>query len=589
VDAPSSAPTEGSGKPTTPSVTDPTLGVPSSSPPTKGSAGVEPSTPSAHAPTDSGSPNNATEWGDDDSEPDEIGGSKGTSSSDDDSDYTFLVASLVAAGAAVVVITGLFAYRRHRQHLNVTRNGEFLGVESDLDSVDPSMMTPESKILVVESDLESSGPSSTTPSSQFTSNTENVDSIFAGLDSPYLKNTKSLSSATTVQANNFRGQTPRSTTNASISLFAFSEDESLDESIEIVPINLAEIASNSNRYSPMNKEPATTTTTQEHLFITTNDEYLTASPLASPASYSKLMDTGDEEWKPQPTSDPNGALIAVGAIGAATTAAAVAMARRRSDESDEDGSFPQQADDTDADISRRYHAAYQGEGDGTMVYQTAAAGHMPDTSDDDSTGSHQNNNGLLRGSPASFQNGDKKAPPTPSSGVSSLSGSAHTSTSKDTDSSQFSSSRQLINDLVWLEKKIADVRSSAVNAPPLTINPGDATIDSLSTFSNVPNHASSSPSSNDAIQGERVKKQSIVCRDVRVPPGKLNVVIHSTNDGPAIYSVNEGSALANKVFPGDLITAVDSVDTRNLSAEQVLHLFVEKNDVERKMTVLHCE
>jgi hypothetical protein len=81
----------------------------------------------------------------------------------------------------------------------------------------------------------------------------------------------------------------------------------------------------------------------------------------------------------------------------------------------------------------------------------------------------------------------------------------------------------------------------------------------------------------------------IVCREVQVPPGKLNVVIHSTNDGPAIYSVNEGSALANKVFPGDLITAVDSVDTRNLSAEQVLHLFVEKNDVERKMTVLHCE
>jgi hypothetical protein len=65
---------------------------------------------------------------------------------------------------------------------------------------------------------------------------------------------------------------------------------------------------------------------------------------------------------------------------------------------DKDGSFPQ-ADDTDADISHRYHAAYQGEGDGTMVYQTAAAGHMPDTLDDDSKGSHPNN-GLLCGLPA---------------------------------------------------------------------------------------------------------------------------------------------------------------------------------------------
>jgi hypothetical protein len=82
----------------------------------------------------------------------------------------------------------------------------------------------------------------------------------------------------------------------------------------------------------------------------------------------------------------------------------------------------------------------------------------------------------------------------------------------------------------------------------------------LSTISNFPNHESS-PSSNDAILGEPVK-QSIVCHDVQVPPGKLNVIIHSTNDGPAIYSVNEGSALVNKLFPGDLITALDGVDTR---------------------------
>jgi PDZ domain-containing secreted protein len=139
---------------------------------------------------------------------------------------------------------------------------------------------------------------------------------------------------------------------------------------------------------------------------------------------------------------------------------------------------------------------------------------------------------------------------------------------------------------VWLEKKIDDVRLSAVNTP-LTIKPGVTTIDSLSTISNFPNHASS-PSSNNAIQGEPVK-QSIVCRDVQVPPGKLNVIINSANDGPAIYSVNEGSALVNKLFPGDLITALDGVAMRNLSAEKVLHMMVEKNDVEQKITVLHCE
>jgi hypothetical protein len=31
---------------------------------------------------------------------------------------------------------------------------------------------------------------------------------------------------------------------------------------------------------------------------------------------------------------------------------------------------------------------------------------------------------------------------------------------------------------------------------------------------------------------------------------------------PVIYSVNEGSAIVDKLFPGDLITALDGVDTR---------------------------
>jgi hypothetical protein len=464
--------------------------------------------------------------------------------------------------------------------LSESGTGEFLGVESDLDSIDPSVISPASKALGVESDLDSSDPSSITPSSQFTSNTENIDSVFAGLDSPYLKKTKSLSSVTTVRANNFRGPTPRSTNNAGVSLFAFSEEESEDEGVEIESLSLSAIPSHFDRYSPSNKE-SKTARMEEHLFSTAEDGSRAATPLTSPASYSKLMDTGDEDWKPQ-TSDSNHALIAAGVIGAANTAAAVAMARRRSDESDADGSFPR-LEDTDADDSRRYHAGYQGEGDGTMVYQTAAAGHMLDTSDDDSTGSHQNT-GLICGSPALFHNGEKKVP-TPTSALSSLSGSVQTSASKDTDSSQFSASRQLINDLVWLEKKIADVRSSAVNTTEANKSP-DATIDSLSTISNFPKNAS--PSTNEAIRGEPVK-QSIVCRDVQVPPGKLNVVIHSTKDGPAIYSVNEESALVDKLFPGDLITAVDSVDTRNQSAEQVMQMMIEKNDVERKITVLHCD
>lgn len=475
--------------------------------------------------------------------------------------------------------------------MNKIGTGEIFGAESDLDSIDPSVMTPMSRSLGVECDLDSSAPSSDpsmTPSSKAT----NVDSVFCGLDSgslesPHLMKVNSLSSATTVRVNNYyrSAPSPRSATYGSEYLYAFSEQESEDESVEITAINLFDNPAHFDRYSPSNKKPVT---------IIAEDSSRAATPLMSPASYSQMMDTGDDDWKPE-TKDSSGALIAAGAVGAAATAAAVALARRRSNEAsnkrNEDGSFPRANDsdphvnDNDIDLSRRHHAGYQGEGDGTMVYQTAAAGHMPDTSDDDSAQSNPNS-GLISGPPALFRNDEKTRSQntTPRSALSSLSGSVQTNASRDTESSQFSASRQLINDLVWLEKKIADVRSSALMAAEVKSPDADGTVDSLSPLSAVPTNAS--PFTDEAIR-EKPVNSGVVYHDVQVPPGKLNVVIHSTTDGPAIYSVNEGSALSGKLFPGDLIMAVDSVETRNLSAEEVMKLMVEKNDVERKISVLH--
>jgi len=150
--------------------------------------------------------------------------------------------------------------------------------------------------------------------------------------------------------------------------------------------------------------------------------------------------------------------------------------------------------------------------------------------------------------------------------------STYTSSSANGGSSH-ASSKQLINDLVWLEKKIADVRERVDR------------LDGEETPYSSPQRSQSSSIRDKAspITG------NIVCRDCIAPPGKLHIVIHSTKDGPTIYSVRPGSSLQGKVFPGDLLVAVDDVDTRTYSAEAVMEMMVAKNIHERKLTVLHFD
>lgn len=161
-------------------------------------------------------------------------------------------------------------------------------------------------------------------------------------------------------------------------------------------------------------------------------------------------------------------------------------------------------------------------------------------------------------------------------------------------SSRASASRQLINDLVWLENKIAGVRQSSTLGAP-----GIENADSLSYVSNDNDGFASAPSHDESHDGEEDPTvstgqnnsvmSSIVCRDCFAPPGKLHIVIHSTKDGPAVHTVKEGSSLEGHIFPGDLIISVDNVDTRSFTAEQVMKMMASKGDKERKITVLHFE
>ena len=152
--------------------------------------------------------------------------------------------------------------------------------------------------------------------------------------------------------------------------------------------------------------------------------------------------------------------------------------------------------------------------------------------------------------------------------------------------SQEMASKNLISDLLWLEKKITT--SDRPRSPPeRTLQHGD----SLSFESGDGAVSTQSDSSTDR-EGERTSPEmasGIVCRDCIAPPGKLKIVICSTKDGPAIHTVKKGSSLEGQVYSGDLIISVDNVDTRSFSAEQVMKLMTAKTQQPRRITVLHFD
>mmetsp|Transcript_14436 Transcript_14436/g.36259 ORF Transcript_14436/g.36259 Transcript_14436/m.36259 type:complete len:827 (-) Transcript_14436:200-2680(-) len=142
-----------------------------------------------------------------------------------------------------------------------------------------------------------------------------------------------------------------------------------------------------------------------------------------------------------------------------------------------------------------------------------------------------------------------------------------------------SASRQLISDLVWLEKKISTVRGGTKltrSTPPMESD-DSVLYDSRTRQAEL--------SSNYSSASEK-DLSNIVCRDCFAPPGKLNIVIHSTKDGPAVHTVKDGSSLEGEIYPGDLIISVDNLDTRTCTAEEVMNMMASKGDQERKITVL---
>jgi hypothetical protein len=144
------------------------------------------------------------------------------------------------------------------------------------------------------------------------------------------------------------------------------------------------------------------------------------------------------------------------------------------------------------------------------------------------------------------------------------------------------SSKQLINDIVWLEKKIADVRARVDRLD------GDESHTTGSSPSSPVTTGTINRSNDSPVSTGSSISANIICRDVLAPPGKLQIIIRSTKDGPAILHVKPGSVLNGQIFAGDLIVSVNDIDTRTFDAEGVMKLMANSSNVERKITVLHA-
>jgi hypothetical protein len=80
-------------------------------------------------------------------------------------------------------------------------------------------------------------------------------------------------------------------------------------------------------------------------------------------------------------------------------------------------------------------------------------------------------------------------------------------------------------------------------------------------------------------------QDTMISRIVHAPAGKLGIVIDTTIEGPVVHRVFPSSPLEGKIFVGDIITAIDDVDTRAMSAVAISELMIKTAFQPRKLTV----
>jgi C-terminal processing protease CtpA/Prc len=77
-----------------------------------------------------------------------------------------------------------------------------------------------------------------------------------------------------------------------------------------------------------------------------------------------------------------------------------------------------------------------------------------------------------------------------------------------------------------------------------------------------------------------------ILREITAPPGKLGLVLTTSERGPVVQQVTAGSPLEGMVWPGDVIVSIDGIKTKNMSADQMTQYMTTNLFKQRKLTVL---
>lgn len=159
-------------------------------------------------------------------------------------------------------------------------------------------------------------------------------------------------------------------------------------------------------------------------------------------------------------------------------------------------------------------------------------------------------------------------------------------------------SKTFMKDLIWLEGKVAeqnakesveinlreayinDQQSGALGALQIT----DSYSYECDEFISPTSSNSDADSSVTSLSNSHA--MSIVCRDVYIPPGNLDLDIVDSKDGPVISHIKDKS-LGSHLSVGDLIMSLDDRDTRSSSAEDLAATLSARSLNERKLTLLH--
>ncbi len=127
------------------------------------------------------------------------------------------------------------------------------------------------------------------------------------------------------------------------------------------------------------------------------------------------------------------------------------------------------------------------------------------------------------------------------------------------------------------------------DSPPCT---PPSNITAASSFS--PNSMCSYVGSDGEVEilqdGLDAHPNALIRRDVMAPPGQLGLLVKGNANtigyGPAVHVIKPGSPMEGLLHVEDRIVAINDVDTREFSAEDIIQVMTDTNGSERKITVL---